>query len=108
MKTGIRRATEKQLALDMIEMCSKEKRLDFEYMGNGGWYTAQQKEYAFDLIGEYGIRATSRILQMPRRTLQRWCNKGHIFVKRCPDWVYDWAKRRRKRREFWIKNEYFQ
>ncbi len=79
----------------------EEKRELFESLGNGGLYTEAQKRFAFELIAEHGIRATARILQIPRRTLQRWCRQYGIYVRRCPSWVYEWAERRRKKRRFW-------
>jgi hypothetical protein len=90
----------------LAEHFNEDKRIHFECMGDGGHYSERQKEYAFELIAEYGIRATARILKIPRRTLQRWCKKNYIYVKRCPDWVYGWAERRRKRREFWERRGY--
>lgn len=83
------------------EQFNEERRFEFEALGDGGRYIKQQKDYAFELIEEHGIRAAAGILQIPRRTLQRWCRKHGVYVKRCPYWVYDWAERRRKRREFW-------
>ena len=79
----------------------EEKRDLFQAFGEGERYTQRQKDYAFELIDEYGIRATAKILQIPRRTLQRWCRKNGVYVRRCPAWVYEWAKRRRKKRRFW-------
>lgn len=76
------------------EMC-----MHFQGMGSGNRYSQAQKEYALGLIDEYGVRATARILHLPRRTLQRWCRAQFKFVRRCPDWVYSWTQRRRKRRE---------
>lgn len=83
-----------------------EKRYEFLSLGSGGRYTDEQKLYAFELIKEYGVRATARILRLPRRTLQRWCRKYRVYVKRCPSWVYEWAERRRKRRLFWQRRGY--
>jgi hypothetical protein len=85
----------------LAEQFNEEKRTWFESSGQGYRYNDEQKVYAFELIEESGVRATARILNMPRRTLQRWCRKYHVVVRRCPDWVYGWAERRRKRREFW-------
>jgi len=90
----------------LAEEFNEEKRELFQAYGEGKRYTQKQKDYAFELIDEYGIRATARILQIPRRTLQRWCRKNHIWVKRCPAWVYEWAQRRRKRRKFWQRRGY--
>jgi hypothetical protein len=85
----------------LAEGFNEEKRDMFQAYGEGGRYTKRQKDYAFELTDEYGIRATARILQIPRRTLQRWCRKNYVWVKRCPSWVYGWVERRRKRKEFW-------
>ena len=68
---------------------------------DGGHYTAEQKEYAIEKATTIGVRTTSRLLRLPRRTIQRWLREKGITVKRCPDWVYDWAYWRKKRREKW-------
>ncbi len=91
----------------LIGYFNEEKRDMFQAYGEGGCYTQRQKDYAFELIDEYGIRATAKILQIPRRTLQRWCRKYSVFVKRCPAWVYGWVERRRKRKEFWQRRGYY-
>lgn len=83
------------------EMC-----VEFDVMGTGGRYSQEQKDYALDLIDRYGVRATARILQLPRRTLQRWCRSENKYARRCPDWVYSWAAKRRKKREFWGRRGY--
>lgn len=85
----------------------EEMKAEFFSLGNGGNYTKAQREYAFQTIHEYGIRATERIITVPRRTLQRWCRQNDIYVKRCPDWVFEWAEKRRKKREFWRHRGYF-
>ena len=90
----------------LAEFFNEEKRDLFQAFGEGGRYTRRQKDYAFELIDEYGIRSTARILQIPRRTLQRWCRENGVYVKRCPAWVYGWVERRRKRREFWQRRGY--
>ena len=95
------RAGNKQLIRLMIQEMYEDKRYCFTYLGEGGQYTESQKRYAFELIVEHGMRATARILQIPRRTLQRWCRKNGVYVRRCPSWVYEWAERRRKKRRFW-------
>ncbi len=97
----------KQLVLMMIEEMYEDKRDEFDCLGEGGQYSEQQKQYAFELIDEYGVRATARILQIPRRTLQRWCREYCVAVKRCPHWVYGWAERRRRRREFWQRRGFY-
>jgi hypothetical protein len=84
-----------------------EMREDFESMETGGRYCGAQKRYALGMIDEYGVRATARILHLPRRTLQRWCRAEYRYVRRCPAWVYAWAAKRRKRREFWQRRGYY-
>ena len=75
-----------------IEEENREKRAQFNAFGLGkGHYTADQKDYAINKAISIGVRATSRLLQIPRRTIQRWLRSDGITVKRCPDWVYDWA-----------------
>ena len=83
----------------MVEQLNEERRLYFESLADGGWYTDEQRAYAFELIDKNGIRATAKILKIPRRTLQRWCRRYGVLVKRCPSWVYEWAERRREKRE---------
>lgn len=95
------KAETRRLILMMQQQFYEDKRYDFLDLGKGGQYTESQKHFAFELIDEYGIRATARILQIPRRTLQRWCRQYGIYVKRCPSWVFEWARRRRKKRRFW-------
>jgi len=100
------KAETRRLILMMQQQFYEDKRYHFLALGNGGQYAESQKRYAFELIDEYGIRATAKILQIPRRTLQRWCRENGVFVRRCPYWVYGWAERRRKRREFWERRGY--
>ena len=94
------------IILQAHEAVHDEMRTEFEAMGTDGRYHQQQKDYALKLIDEYGVRAVARILEMSRRTLQRWCREHRKYVKRCPDWVYSWAARRQKRREFWAHRGY--
>ncbi|MDA7857942.1 hypothetical protein N9A72_00430 [bacterium] len=96
----------KQLMRIMQEKFYEEMRVHLRSLGNGGQYTKPQKEYVIEQIDEYGVRATARILQVPRRTLQRWCREYSVVVKRCPYWVYEWARKRRKRRDFWRRKGY--
>ena len=97
----------KAMILVMAEQFNEEKREHFRYLGHGGHYTEKQIEYAFQIVREYGMRAASRILQISRRTLQRWNIKhSWMYFRRCPEWVYEWAERRRKRREFWARRGY--
>ncbi len=95
-----------QLIRLMQQEAYDDMRAEFLSLGDGGLYTDSQKEYAFQTIKEYGVRATSRILSMPRRTLQRWCRQHGVQVKRCPAWVFEWAERRRKKREAWSRRGY--
>jgi len=95
------KAETRRLMLMMQQQFYEDKRYHFIALGNEGQYTESQKSYAFELIDEYGIRATARILKIPRRTLQRWCRQYGIYVKRCPSWVFEWARRRQKKRRFW-------
>ena len=91
----------KEMMRLMHDQIYEEKRDLFLSLGDRGRYSEQQKRYAFELIGEHGMRATARILEIPRRTLQRWCRQYGIYVKHCPSWVREWAERRRKKRGFW-------
>jgi hypothetical protein len=101
-----RMATKQLIRMALQEMYD-DMRCQFVALGNSGRYAEAQKRYAFGLIDEYGVRATARILKIPRRTLQRWCRKYGVFVRRCPGWVYEWAERRRRKREFWQRRGYF-
>jgi hypothetical protein len=94
------------MILQAQQMVYDEMSEKFEAMGTGGRYNQEQKDYALGLIDEYGVRATARILQLPRRTLQRWCHSERKHVRRCPDWVYSWAAKRVRKREFWSKKGY--
>jgi len=94
------------MILQTQQMIYDDMREKFEAMGAGARYCPQQKEYALKLIDEHGVRAVARILGMPRRTLQRWCREQFKYIKRCPDWVYSWAAKRQKRREFWARRGY--
>lgn len=85
-----------------IEDENSFKRIEFQALGSGkGRYTGEQKEYAIDKAIFIGVRATSKLLKVPRRTIQRWLRAKGIRVKRCPDWVYSWAYWRNKKREKW-------
>ena len=89
----------------LIEDENSFKRIEFHALGSGKRrYTGEQKEYAIDKAISIGVRATERLLKVPRRTIQRWLSAKGIRVKRCPDWVYSWAYWRRRRiekRRFW-------
>ena len=64
-------------------------------------YTQEQKDWAINKAGEIGVRATARILYLQRKTIQRWLRESGTTVRRCPEWVYEWADQRNKRREKW-------
>jgi len=100
-------ALERLKYLVLVKLANEEERTIFESLGNGSHYTDDQKDCAFYLIEKKGIRATAKILKIPRRTLQRWCRQYGIRVKRCPEWVYKWAERRRKRKAFWENRGYY-
>ena len=86
----------------LIQLFNDEKKEEFIRLGTGGhFYTRKQIEYALGIVSESGLRATARILNLHRKTLQRWARKFFIPVNRCPFWVYGWAARRRKKRNFW-------
>jgi transcriptional regulator with PAS, ATPase and Fis domain len=97
----------KQLVRMMIQEMNEDKRYTFTSLGEGSQYTESQKRYALEQISESGVRATARILQIPRRTLQRWCREYGVYVRRCPSWVYDWAERRHKKQQFWRRRGYY-
>jgi hypothetical protein len=101
------RISTKKLIIQAQQQVYEQMRFEFLALGRGGRYSERQREYAFNLIDEFGVRATSRILRMPRRTLQRWCRRSGVYVKRCPYWIYRWAEKRRKRREFWQRRGYY-
>ena len=89
------------------EQLNEAMRLEFRSLADGRRnYTRAQREYALSKVDCYGVRATSRILKIPRRTIQRWCRKYGKLVNLCPDWVYKWAERRKKRQEFWARRGY--
>lgn len=93
----------------LVELQNEEMQVHFAMLGRKSKrnYTSEQKGFALSQLNTYGVRATSRILQIPRRTIQRWCRQYNKRIKRCPLWVYDWAERRRRRREFWERRGYY-
>jgi hypothetical protein len=95
--------------LRIFNWAENEKvRKRFLSLGDGKKvYSKAQKHFALSLIDENGVRATAKMLEIPRRTVQRWCRASGKPVKRCPAWVYDWAYRRYKRREFWRRRGYY-
>ena len=79
----------RELIRVFIEEENREKRAQFNALGLGrGHYTVEQKEYAIEKAISIGVRAASRLLNVPRRTIQRWLRVKGITIKRCPDWVY--------------------
>jgi hypothetical protein len=67
---------------------SANKTMHFRSLGDGKMvYTIAQKKYALSFVDEYGVRGTARALEIPRRTIQRWCRASGKPVKRCPAWV---------------------
>ena len=88
----------------LIHQQNEEIRWEFKELGFEEAtfrYTDKQKDFAMNLAQEKGVRATARILGLQRKTIQRWLRAKGVWVKRCPDWVYDWAYWRRKKREKW-------
>ena len=61
-------------------------------------YTQRQQAFASNQINEYGVRATARILQLPRSTLQNWIRKYYIDVPRYPQWMDNWRRKKLKMR----------
>jgi len=95
------------LKLALVELQNEETKSVFALLEKGKRnYTSQQKDFVLSLIDSYGVRGTARVLLLHWRTIQRWCRQYGKQVQRCPLWVYDWAERRRKRREFWQRRGY--
>jgi hypothetical protein len=82
-----------QIIRQLIEQQNSELREEFLSLSSGGQYTEEQKQYAFRLLDQNGVRQTAIILDIPRRTIQRWCRDKGIDVNRCPDWVYERSAR---------------
>ena len=92
----------KETTRELIDLQNEELRFHFALLGDGRrGYSDRQKDFALSLVDTYRVRGTARVLLLPRRTIQRWCRAQNKIVRRCPSWVYEWAERRRKRREFW-------
>ena len=92
----------KALIRSWIEVENHKQLSYFQSLNpKGGHYTQEQKEYVVEKAKSIGVRATSRLLHLPRKSIQRWLRKRGVIVQRCPDWVYDWAYWKRKRREKW-------
>ena len=95
---------ERNLIRQMIRELNEDIRSEFECLGyeeESFRYTDEQKNFAINLAQEKGVRATARILALQRKTIQRWLRAEGIRVKRCPNWVFEWAYWRNKRREKW-------
>ena len=100
MEIDIYGLSTKDLIREWIEEENREQRSYFFGLNaKGGRYSIEQKEFAIERAKSIGFRATSRLLQVPRRTIQRWIKSEGIIIKGSPDWVYDWAYWRRKRKE---------
>jgi hypothetical protein len=69
-------------------------------------YSPEQQVYALNKCQEHGIRATSRLLGVSRRTLQRWCRRYNISIPRYPPWMDDWIARKIRKRDFWSLRGY--
>ena len=96
----------RNLIRQLIKQQNEEMQSEFEALGNEEKtfrYTEDQKDFAINLAQEKGVRATARILDLQRKTIQRWLRAKGIWVKRCPDWVFEWAYWRRKKREKWAR-----
>lgn len=96
------------LARASIEEEILNNRAEFRALGSSKKrYTEEQKEYATNKVQDVGVRATARLLLLPRKTIQRWLRVKGIQVKRCPSWVYEWAYWRRKRWEKWERIRFY-
>ncbi len=109
-----------------IQFFSEETRFEFENLYtqrkdilqqrkwiriNGIWalhskYSPEQQIYALNKCQELGIRATSRLLGVSRRTLQRWCRRFNVSISRYPPWMADWRERKIRKRNFWRRRGY--
>ena len=98
------RQNPKHIVNALIQEMNEEKRSSFAALGyenKGLRYHEDQRAYAVKLAQGVGVRATARILNLHRKTIQRWLRAEGVWVKPCPDWVLEWAYWRRKRREKW-------
>jgi hypothetical protein len=64
-------------------------------------FSPEQQVYALNKCKEIGVRATSRLLGVSRRTLQRWCRRFNVSIPRYPPWMDDWRQRKIRKRDFW-------
>jgi hypothetical protein len=85
----------------IIEQENEMKRDIFRTLGVFGQkrYTEGQKQYAIEQAKEIGVRATARLLYIPRKTLQKWLRFNDITVSRYPAWLPKWVERRNRRWE---------
>lgn len=86
---------------ELIRQDNEIKRLEFwGPLPFRGRYTERQKTYALEEVSRSGVRATSRILGLNRRTLQRWLRDRGIQADRHPPWMDEWRKRKIRRRRY--------
>ncbi len=85
----------------LLYMVEHATEIEAESREKAKRYAEEQKEYAINKAQEIGVRDTARLLQLSRKTIQRWLRAKGTRVKRCPDWVYNWTYWRRKRWEKW-------
>lgn len=87
----------------VIAALNSQTRLEFRSLGKqgGGRYTPAQKDMALDLVGQHGVRGTSRILKLNRRTIQVWLRQAGKAAPACPPWLVDWVERRAKKDQEW-------
>ena len=69
-------------------------------------YSPEQQIFALNKCRELGIRATTRLLGVGRRTLQRWCRRFNVYIPRYPPWMSDWVDRKIRKRDFWSLRGY--
>ena len=58
-------------------------------------YNRDQIAYVKQVVGEVGVRGASRVLFIPRRTVQRWARRHGWAAAATPSWVLPWAAGRR-------------
>tara|TARA_Y100000310_G_C20424587_1_gene688390 strand:- start:338 stop:646 length:309 start_codon:yes stop_codon:yes gene_type:complete len=88
-----------EISQRIIASIKQDSILEFERLAdtsNKNRYTEEQKQYVINLVLDIGIRATSKRLDLHRKTVRRWLESKNVKVKRCPEWVYTWASNRRK------------
>ena len=65
---------------------------------HGRKYTQAQQGFALNKVFEYGVRATARILGIPRSTLQNWIRKYDVNIPRYPPWMDLWRQKKIRNR----------